>query len=549
MAIRKDLDDMLNNLKDGKPLEQPSDTNVQANEPVQQDEFKNVSVDDLLTSLLGEPSSESAQADAPAEPIVKPKRKKIVISHELPDYEAIRQQSLREDAERAEAEKKAERERLKAEREAEMARIQAEKKAAEDAEKARIEAERKAAAEAAEKARIEAERKAAEAAEKARIEAERKAAAEAAEKARIEAERKAAEAAEKARIEAERKAAEAAEKARIEAERKAAEAEKISVPIDENEIPHSDNDSIIADAVAAVSTDENTIDEAEEIEAEFKELLENENGFRFFKNKPKKEIPPKPVDTDEKSQGVAGVLHNILDENPDDIMNSQKYFADSETEPKKGRFKKFFYASFGVIFALLACIGLVTVIAKSISYFNSYTSGETKKEGFEDILYPVVIMDIESFNAPTELPSEQVLTAAIWSMILADDVTLQYEKTFDVVKIPAADVESYAVKLFGENLPELTHTTVGPAESRFYYNEETKSYNVPIAPVTYTYAPKIKEATKNGNEYKVTVDYIDELPSWLPETSSKSVQFTLVEVNGEYQIKSMNIISQSKNSL
>ena len=503
MAIRKDLDDMLNNLKDGKPLEQPSDTNVQANEPVQQDEFKNVSVDDLLTSLLGEPSSESAQADAPAEPIVKPKRKKIVISHELPDYEAIRQQSLREDAERAEAEKKAERERLKAEREAEMARIQAEKKAAEDAEKARIEAERKAAAEAAEKARIEAERK----------------------------------------------AAEAAEKARIEAERKAAEAEKISVPIDENEIPHSDNDSIIADAVAAVSTDENTIDEAEEIEAEFKELLENENGFRFFKNKPKKEIPPKPVDTDEKSQGVAGVLHNILDENPDDIMNSQKYFADSETEPKKGRFKKFFYASFGVIFALLACIGLVTVIAKSISYFNSYTSGETKKEGFEDILYPVVIMDIESFNAPTELPSEQVLTAAIWSMILADDVTLQYEKTFDVVKIPAADVESYAVKLFGENLPELTHTTVGPAESRFYYNEETKSYNVPIAPVTYTYAPKIKEATKNGNEYKVTVDYIDELPSWLPETSSKSVQFTLVEVNGEYQIKSMNIISQSKNSL
>ena len=519
MAIRKDLDDMLNNLKDGKPLEQPSDTNVQANEPVQQDEFKNVSVDDLLTSLLGEPSSESAQADAPAEPIVKPKRKKIVISHELPDYEAIRQQSLREDAERAEAEKRAERERLKAEREAEMARIQAEKKAAEDAEKARIEAERKAAAEAAEKARIEAERKAA------------------------------AEAAEKARIEAERKAAEAAEKARIEAERKAAEAEKISVPIDENEIPHSDNDSIIADAVAAVSTDENTIDEAEEIEAEFKELLENENGFRFFKNKPKKEIPPKPVDTDEKSQGVAGVLHNILDENPDDIMNSQKYFADSETEPKKGRFKKFFYASFGVIFALLACIGLVTVIAKSISYFNSYTSGETKKEGFEDILYPVVIMDIESFNAPTELPSEQVLTAAIWSMILADDVTLQYEKTFDVVKIPAADVESYAVKLFGENLPELTHTTVGPAESRFYYNEETKSYNVPIAPVTYTYAPKIKEATKNGNEYKVTVDYIDELPSWLPETSSKSVQFTLVEVNGEYQIKSMNIISQSKNSL
>ena len=468
MAIRKDLDDMLNNLKDGKPLEQPSDTNVQANEPVPQDEFKNLSVDDLLTSLLGAPNSET-----PAEPIVKPKKKKIVISHELPDYEAIRQQSLREDAERAETEKKAERERLKAEREAEMARIQAERKAAEEAEKARIEAERKAAE----------------------------------------------------------------------------ETEKISAPIDQSEIPHSDNDSIIADAVAAVSTEENIIDEAEEIESEFKELLEKENSFKFFKNKQKAETPKKSEENSDKSESVTGVLRNILDENPDDIMNSQKYFADSETEPKKGRFKKFFYASFGVIFALLACVGLITVIAKSISYFNSYTSGETKKEGFESILYPVVIMDIESFNSPSELPSDQVITAAIWSMILADDVTLQYEKTFDVVKIPAADVESYAVKLFGDKLPELTHTTVGPAESRFYYNEETKSYNVPIAPVTYTYAPKIKEATKNNNEYKVKVDYIDELPSWLPETSSKSVQFTLVEVNGEYQIKAMNIISQSKNSL
>ena len=510
MAIRKDLDDMLNNLKDGKPLEQPSDINVQENEPVPQDEFKNVSVDELLTSLLGAPNSETA-----AEPIVKPKKKKIVISHELPDYEAIRQQSLREDAERAENEKKAERERLKAEREAEMARIEAERKAAEAAEKARIEAERKAAEEA--------------------------------KKARIEAERKAAEEAEKARIEAERKAAEEAEKARIEAEKKAAE--KISAPIDKSEIPHSDNDSIISDAVAAVSTDENIIDEAEEIESEFKELLEKENCFRFFKNKQKTETPKKSEENSDKSESVTGVLRNILDENPDDIMNSQKYFADSETEPKKGRFKKFFYASFGVIFALLACVGLITVIAKSISYFNSYTSGETKKEGFESILYPVVIMDIESFNSPTELPSDQVITAAIWSMILADDVTLQYEKTFDVVKIPAADVESYAVKLFGDKLPELTHTTVGPAESRFYYNEETKSYNVPIAPVTYTYAPKIKEATKNNSEYKVKVDYIDELPSWLPETSSKSVQFTLVEVNGEYQIKAMNIISQSKNSL
>ncbi|MBO5343064.1 MAG: hypothetical protein J6A57_01255 [Ruminococcus sp.] len=540
MAIRKDIDDMLNNLKDGKPLEQPSNDIQPQSEPVQQTGYENMSVDDLLTSLIGDTSSETAAEEVPAEPIVKPKKKRIVISHELPDYEAIREASLKEDAQRAEAEKQAERERLRAEREAEIARIEAERKAAEEAELARIEAERKAAEEA-ELARIESERKAAEEAELARIEAERKAAEEA-ELARIEAERKAAEEAELARIEAERKATEEAELARIEAERQAIDkVEPVSPPIDATEIPHSDNEKIMADAIAAVST---TTDDDES-----EELSEDKKKLNFFKNWKKPEKPENSADDKSESAGITSVLHNILDEDPDEIMNQQKYFAEYSAESKKGRFKKVFYAVFGVIFALLACVGLVTVIAKSISLIGSYTSGETKKEGFEEVLYPAVIMDIESFNSPAELPPEQIITAAIWSMIMADDVTMQYERTFDVVMIPAADVESYAVKLFGDNLPELTHTTVGPAESRFYYNEETKSYNVPIAPVTYTYSPEIKEATKSGSEYTIKVDYVDELPSWLPKVSSKSVEFTLVESNGSYQLKSMKILSTNTSAV
>ncbi len=539
MAIRKDIDDMLNNLKDGKSLELPTTPPKKPAQPIQpvQEKMNSASLDELLTSLIGDRGSETA-AEPSAEPEIKPRKKKIVINHELPDYEAIREAELKKDAERAEAEKQAEREQLKAEREAEMARIKAERKAAEEAELARIEAERKAAEEA-ELARIEAERKAAEEAELARIEAERRAAEEA-ELARIEAERKAAKEAELARIEAERQAAEKAELARIEAERRAAE---------ENEIQPVDSDDIMAEAISAVAN-EDAPDEEYDIEQEFAELLEEERKFRFFKNSPrKKEKREKFAESETQKTGFTEVLHNILDEEPDAILNQRKNLTEYESAPKKDRIKRGFYAVFGVIFSLLACVGLVTVIAKGISLFNSYSSGETRKEGFENVIYPAVIMDIESFKSPAELPSEQILTAAIWSMIMTDGVTEQYELTFDVVIIPAADVESYAVKLFGDTLPELTHTTVGPAESRFYYNEETKSYNVPVAPVTYTYAPEIKEATQNGNEYTVKVDYIDELPSWLPKTSSKSVKFTLTESNGEYQLKSMEILTTSTNAV
>ncbi len=476
MAIRKDIDDMLNNLKSGKPLESPKNPEPKPIPKLSDRKIDKMSVDDLLSSLTSDKNGKKSVPEASANES-KPK-KKIVISHELPDYEAIREKEKQKEKERLESEKQAERERIKAERDAEIARIEAERKAAEKAEKARIEAEKKAAEEA--------------------------------------------------------------EKARIEAEKK-----------DDEEIQ---SDAFSEEAVAASSDAE--IEEADESEESVEEVPKTKKRS-FFKSK-KAEVADEASEdtadeiensTEKKENKLTSVLKNILDEDPDEIINQRKEQAEPDDKPRKGRIKKGFYAVFGVIFALLACVGLVTVIAKGIAMFGSYTSGESRKEGFEDVLYPAVIMDIESFNSPAELSSEQIITAAIWSMIMTDGVTEQYELTFDVVIIPAADVESYAVKLFGDELPKLEHTTVGPAESRFYYNEETKSYNVPVAPVTYTYSPEIREASKSGNEYTVVVDYIDELPSWLPKTSSKSVQYVLTEVNGSYQLKSMKILSTNTNAV
>ena len=76
---------------------------------------------------------------------------------------------------------------------------------------------------------------------------------------------------------------------------------------------------------------------------------------------------------------------------------------------------------------------------------GNYTSGDSKKEELKKFLYPAVIMDIESFDSPSELSSDQIITAAIWSMIMSDTAVSGYEITFDVVNIPAADVEEYAI--------------------------------------------------------------------------------------------------------
>ena len=508
MAIRKDLDDMLNNLKTKKRPEKPVRKTV-PNKPKSHgsEPIDSMSVDDILISMNSQkntsgksdtikktaalpkknaPKVEKKTDEAPAKP-----RKKIVISGELPDYDAIRNLEREKDAQR---------------------------KRAEEAEKNRIEAKKKKAAEEAERKRIEAEKKVAEETEK--------------------------KSDNEVRISIEEIEDFSAFKDFIENDN-TSEPDPVDSLID----------TIREDAEKAVADIENgDVDSNQTDNKKYDGILDELSDTDLNSDYESNEYEIEGNDEDsENSHKISEVLENILDEDPDDIINerSEKVQPNKNKKPvkRKRKLKKSVYSFCGLIFAVLACFGLVTVIVKGITMLGNYTSGDSKKEELKKFLYPAVIMDIESFDSPSELSSDQIITAAIWSMIMSDTAVSGYEITFDVVNIPAADVEEYAIKLFGENLPELTHTTVGLVEARFYYNEETQSYNVPIAPVTYTYSPEIKAAKKSDNNYTVIVDYINELPEWLPKASSKTVEFKLTETSDGYIINSMRILSKSGNSI
>ncbi len=640
MTIRKDIDDMLNSLKNSGEAPKTESAKAAAAQPKQRKSiYDDMSVDDLLNALTDtkqpepaevpeeeevpvivssvmhtEASTQStrvfsaaeiaemeAKAAEKAEPAaeenpVPKKKKKIVISAELPDYEEIRRRDL---------------EKGRLERET------ADRAAREAEEKARLEAER-AAREAEEKARLEAEKAAREAEEKARLEAER-AAREAEEKARLEAERAAREAEEKARLEAERAAREAEEKARLEAENTAHEvtAEEGSDEVHGEEtddksgifskiknIFSSDKEEPEADG--ETDTEENpvselaeelfgnmnngleTADESEpptdltETESEIAtppildETAEDDDSTDSVDSLldniredtaaaiadleapavEKEETPETPAEVPEepakkRKNRVTSALEGILDENPDEIISerSEKTEDDVKT-PKKRHFKKKLYTFLGVVFSIFAVIGIVATVTKCAGLLKSFTSGEVKKDSFTQMIYPAVIMDIESFNSPEELTSEQVITATLWSIIMDDSKSSKYESSLgDTVSIPDVDVEKYAVELFGEDLPTFEHCTVGPVESRFYYSDG--AYNVRLRPIIFTYSPEIKSIVKSGSNYTLTVDYIDELPSWMEKSVAKTVEFGLTQNDdGTFCIKSMKILSvKSSNAL
>ena len=270
----------------------------------------------------------------------------------------------------------------------------------------------------------------------------------------------------------------------------------------------------------------------------------------------KEETPETPAEVPEepakkRKNRVTSALEGILDENPDEIISerSEKTEDDVKT-PKKRHFKKKVYTVLGVVFSIFAVIGIVATVTKCAGLLKSFTSGEVKKDSFTQMIYPAVIMDIESFNSPEELTSEQVITATLWSIIMDDSKSSKYESSLgDTVSIPDVDVEKYAVELFGEDLPTFEHCTVGPVESRFYYSDG--AYNVRLRPIIFTYSPEIKSIVKSGSNYTLTVDYIDELPSWMEKSVAKTVEFGLTQNDdGTFCIKSMKILSvKSSNAL
>ena len=625
MAIRKDIDDMLNSLKNSGEAPKTESAKAAAAQPKQRKSiYDDMSVDDLLNALTDtkqpEPvevpeeeevpvivssvmhteastqstrvfsaaeiaemeakAAEKAEPAAEEKPVPK-KKKKIVISAELPDYEEIRRRDLEKD---------------RLEREA------ADRAARETEEKARLEAER-AAREAEEKARLEAERVAREAEEKARLEAER-ADREAEEKARLEAERAAREAEEKARLEAENTAHEVTaeegsdEVHGEETDDKSGIFSKIkNIFSSDKEEPEADGETDTEENPVSELAEElfgnmnnglETADESEpptdltETESEIAtppildetaedddstdsvdSLLDNirENTAAAIADLEapaveKEETPETPVEVPEEpakkhKSRVTSALEGILDENPDEIISerSEKTEDDVKT-PKKRHFKKKLYTVLGVVFSIFAVIGIVATVTKCAGLLKSFTSGEVKKDSFTQMIYPAVIMDIESFNSPEELTSEQVITATLWSIIMDDSKSSKYESSLgDTVSIPDVDVEKYAVELFGEDLPTFEHCTVGPVESRFYYSDG--AYNVRLRPIIFTYSPEIKSIVKSGSNYTLTVDYIDELPSWMEKSVAKTVEFGLTQNDdGTFCIKSMKILSvKSSNAL
>ncbi|MDE5834079.1 MAG: hypothetical protein K2H26_01005, partial [Ruminococcus sp.] len=268
----------------------------------------------------------------------------------------------------------------------------------------------------------------------------------------------------------------------------------------------------------------------------------NSGTEKKTENKEVKKATEKKTETSGKSENKAPEnkkkSESVPDKKPKNNVPEQTEKVSASVSESKGK-----YNLLGLVCIILAIVGVIAIINTCISNMGG---GKSSKDKFAQAVYPAVIMDINEFDNPLELPNDQLISASIWSAIIDKTKISQYKERMGVVIIPAVDVENFAVELFGEDVPAITHATVSTVESKFYYNEEAQSYSVQVKPDTFTYSPEVVSVLKENGNYIVNVEYVDEHPEWMEKSVSKTAEYNLSKNdNGGYRINSMRIVNDA----
>jgi len=177
-------------------------------------------------------------------------------------------------------------------------------------------------------------------------------------------------------------------------------------------------------------------------------------------------------------------------------------------------------APIGAIFILMAVIGLVSVLAVTVHLTKNFVDNTARKTEFENLIRPVLMFDPVPYENPNDLDPAVLLQASMWSALLGEKRgSYQYDE-MKMLIVPASDLDVNALKLFGPDV-KLKHQSFGNYETSFVYDEETKTYRVPVVAQTGTYTPRIEKIIQKGDTVQLLVGYIPPDTLWTAEQAQR----------------------------
>lgn len=199
----------------------------------------------------------------------------------------------------------------------------------------------------------------------------------------------------------------------------------------------------------------------------------------------------------------------------------------------------------GLLIAVLAVVGAVTVVVAGVRVTKDAIDSSRNFDEYNTLLTPVVMNDPDEFDDITKANPSQLIDISIWSILKSNLSPDQYEYGETGMIIPEADVTAEFQKLFGTEV-QPAHGTVSGYGYEFTYDATKQTYSIPLTGVVPTYTPKVVEVDKSGSTIVLTVGYLggdqwaqDAEGNMVAPEPDKYMKVTLRERDGAYYISAL----------
>lgn len=162
----------------------------------------------------------------------------------------------------------------------------------------------------------------------------------------------------------------------------------------------------------------------------------------------------------------------------------------------------------GIIIALLALIGAITIISGVVRGIASSVKKSDNYDSYKQMIAPVIMNDPDPFDDVINADQSQLISISIWSLLKGDIDPDSFENKKDGMLVPATLIEEEFTKLFGKDVTPVHQTVEGGQGIQFEYSTSDKGYIVPITGITALYSPTITEVTEKGSSTILTVGYL-----------------------------------------
>lgn len=207
----------------------------------------------------------------------------------------------------------------------------------------------------------------------------------------------------------------------------------------------------------------------------------------------------------------------------------------------------------GLIVLIFAVIGIVLTAWNSVRYIRSTTDTGSEFSQYNEYLTPIAAVDPDPFDDITAAKQEQLLGAAIWSVLSKESTPDTYSYSGGYMLIPEKDIENAYGSIFGpETAGTLNHMTVQGYNSTFEYDEAGGFYKIPVTTISPIYTPQVTDVTKSGTALVITVNFLaseswarDNEGNFVAPEPDKVMKITLRELKGSYYINAIQTVSST----